>query len=115
MATTASRTSAAASARGMCGSRSRTTGIATTATMSAATIGPTIVYVSASSQIRPEEQQQQPDEQPGAPAQVAQPARRGERLPQVRASGPRRVVAFGSVHFERSLAGRPVGFLIPAG
>ena len=52
-ATSASRTSAAASARGMCRASRRTSGIATTATMSAQTIGPTIVYVSASSQIRP--------------------------------------------------------------
>ena len=43
MATTASKTMAAASARGMWRSSSRTTGIATTETMSAQTIGPTIV------------------------------------------------------------------------
>ena len=52
-AMSATRTSAAASARGMCRSSRRTTGIATTETMSAQTIGPVIVYVSASSQTNP--------------------------------------------------------------
>ena len=55
-------------------------GIATTETMSAPTIGPVIVYVSASSQMTPKRSSSRPDEQPGAAAEVAQPARRGERI-----------------------------------
>ena len=52
-AATASSTSAAASQRGIWRSSMRTTGIATTETMSAQTIGPVIVSVAAISQITP--------------------------------------------------------------
>ena len=112
-AATASSTSAAASARGMCRSSSRTTGIATTETMSAQTIGPVIVYVSASSQIEPQDEREHADQQPGAPAEVAEPARRRERAGQLRP--PTSVVAVRGVHVTSSLTAPPDADLIPLG
>ena len=77
-ATNPSSTMTAAAARGMCVESFATSGIATVATIAAATSGPTIVEVVASSQITPARRRENPDEQPGSPTEVTEPARRGE-------------------------------------
>src|SRR4029078_6027682 len=61
----------------------------------------------------PEDEREHPDQQPGAPAEVAEPARRRERAAQLRP--PTSVVAVRGVHVTSSLTAPPDADLIPLG
>jgi len=63
----------------------------------------------------PEHEREQPHQQPGAAAEIAQPARRAERILQAGVSGSARVVALDCVHRGEVSLERRLRCVIPAG